>query len=167
MPCPLPLQVDALRSPKRARLDAAGAADLAGAPGAGAGLAGADAAGEQTALQGILANELQLRDRNSMLAVPNRNFSKVLALLGNVQKEAQKAAAARPQKVRCGAGAVRVWCRQGWQIDCGCRYLHGGRGHGGGWEGEFPLGGSWVVGAAAVWRRRLVVGLGRHRHEQR
>ena len=39
---------------------------------------------EDGTLKSILAHELQLRDRNSMLSVPNRNLSKALALLNNV-----------------------------------------------------------------------------------
>ncbi|GAB4817648.1 hypothetical protein N2152v2_004694 [Parachlorella kessleri] len=88
------LQVDNLEGPaaKKARLDE-------GPLGAGGAAGGDMAAGsdEDSTLKGILAHELQLRDRNSMLSVPNRNFSKVLALLSNVQKEEQRRQqAARP-----------------------------------------------------------------------
>ena len=46
-----------------------------------------DAAVEQSALRTILANERQLRDRNSMLTVPGGNFQRVLDLLSGVLKE--------------------------------------------------------------------------------
>ena len=69
-------QVEALEpEAKRARL---GDAEGAGGEGLPGGEAGADAGGEAGgALRGLMAHELQLRDRNSMLAVPNRNLSKV------------------------------------------------------------------------------------------
>lgn len=41
---------------------------------------------EQHALRDILANERQLRDRNSMLSIPGRTFDKVLDLLDSVLK---------------------------------------------------------------------------------
>lgn len=44
---------------------------------------------EEAMLKRVLAGELQLRDRNSMLAVPGRNFLKVLAILKSVQSSAR------------------------------------------------------------------------------
>lgn len=47
----------------------------------------ADAAAEHSALHAIIANERQLRDRNTMLSVPGRSFKRVLDLLDSVVKE--------------------------------------------------------------------------------
>jgi parafibromin len=71
---------------KRARIDGgAGAA-------AGAGqdiemVQAVDSAAEHSALRAIIANERQLRDRNTMLSVPGRSFKRVLDLLDGVVKE--------------------------------------------------------------------------------
>lgn len=73
---------------KRPRIDASAAA--APAP---------DAAVEQSALRTIIANERQLRDRNTMLSVPGRSFQRVLAILdGAVQEEASREARRRQQE---------------------------------------------------------------------
>ena len=60
---------------------------------------------EDGTLKSILAHELQLRDRNSMLSVPNCNLSKVLALLNLVQKEEQR----RQQAARPAAKVRTAW----------------------------------------------------------
>ncbi len=70
---------------KRARIDGSAA-------GAGAGqdiemVPAADTAAEHSALRTIIANERQLRDRNTMLSVPGRSFKRVLDLLDSVVKE--------------------------------------------------------------------------------
>lgn len=61
-------------------------------------------------LKRVLAGELQLRDRNSVLSAPGRSFAKVLALLKAAQSSATKlerphaskdaAHKARPRQVR-------------------------------------------------------------------
>ena len=48
---------------------------------------GIDESTEDTALQTILSNELQLRNRNSMLTVPGRSFDKVMDILEHVARE--------------------------------------------------------------------------------
>jgi parafibromin len=69
---------------KRARIDGgaggAGGQDIEMVP-------AADAAAEHSALHAIIANERQLRDRNTMLSVPGRSFKRVLDLLDSVVKE--------------------------------------------------------------------------------
>ena len=46
-----------------------------------------DGTAEQAAVRAIVANERQLRDRNSLLSVPGRNFKKVIALMSSVLRE--------------------------------------------------------------------------------
>ena len=47
-------------------------------------------AAEQSALRSILANEMQLRDRGSMLVIPGRAFDGVLDVLRGVQREQER-----------------------------------------------------------------------------
>ena len=58
-----------------------------------------DSAAEQSALRTIIANERQLRDRNTMLSVPGRSFQRVIDLLeGVLKEEAMKTAQWRQQE---------------------------------------------------------------------
>ncbi|KAK2077895.1 hypothetical protein QBZ16_003763 [Prototheca wickerhamii] len=70
------------RSAEPAREQApSGAAEAEGA---------AEADAEELMLKRVLAGELQLRDRNSVLSAPGRSFAKVLALLKAAQSSATK-----------------------------------------------------------------------------
>lgn len=59
-----------------------------------------DATAEQNAVRGIMINERQLRDRNSMLSVPGRTFQRVLEVLQGVMKEEAARRAAEKRKQR-------------------------------------------------------------------
>lgn len=74
---------------KRARIDG-GDAGAAAAGGQDIDMMPADdGTAEHSALRTIIANERQLRDRNTMLSVPGRSFKRVLDLLDMVVKEEQ------------------------------------------------------------------------------
>ncbi|KAL6781820.1 hypothetical protein ACKKBF_B09540 [Auxenochlorella protothecoides x Auxenochlorella symbiontica] len=62
------------------------------------GVGGKEGDAEEATLRRVLANELQLRDRNSMLLVPGRSFHKVLALLRAVQADEACAPLTQPKK---------------------------------------------------------------------
>jgi parafibromin len=73
---------------KRARIAGGGGASAApGGPGDIEMIPAADAEAGHSALRTIIANERQLRDRNTMLSVPGRSFKRVLDLLDHVVKE--------------------------------------------------------------------------------
>ncbi len=63
-----------------------------------------DISGEARALKAILAQERQLRDRNSQLMVPGKTFKRVLDILAKVQAT-QAAADARPAPAKPHASA--------------------------------------------------------------
>ncbi|PSC73571.1 parafibromin-like isoform X2 [Micractinium conductrix] len=94
------------REAKRQRLEPGG--DGEAAAGRAAAPAAVEAAAEEAADLGMLAmvraNELQLRDRNSMLSVPGRSFRKVLTILSQAQtvQQAQLAQRRDAQQRRAG-----------------------------------------------------------------
>ncbi|KFM26620.1 Parafibromin [Auxenochlorella protothecoides] len=72
------------------------------------GVGGKEGDAEEATLRRVLANELQLRDRNSMLLVPGRSFHKVLALLRAVQADEACAPLTQPKKKEGGGGSLPV-----------------------------------------------------------